>query len=147
MPAILSPPEERVVLRNLSWETYERLLAEHADSHSPRLTFDRGVLEIMSPYPEHERYSLRIARLVDVLAEERDIEMEALGATTFKRQELERGFEPDSCFYVQNADRVRNKSQIDLATDPPPDLVIEIEFTRPAINKRSLFAALGIPEV
>ncbi|HTV54747.1 MAG TPA: Uma2 family endonuclease, partial [Terriglobia bacterium] len=78
MPTILSPPEERVVLRNLSWETYERLLAEHADSRPPRLTFDRGVLEIMSPYPEHERYSLRIARLVDVLAEERDIEIEAL---------------------------------------------------------------------
>jgi Uma2 family endonuclease len=101
----------------------------------------------MSPYPEHGRYSEKLADFIGVLAEETNIEIEALRSTTFKREELERGFEPDSCFYVQNAGRVLNKDRIDLTTDPPPDLVIEIEFTGPAIDKLALFAAFGIPEV
>jgi Uma2 family endonuclease len=147
MPAILSPPEQRATLRDISWDTYERLLADLVDSSSPRLTFDRGVLEIMSPYPEHERYNVKLADFIGVLAEETNVEIEALGATTFRREELERGFEPDSCFYVQNANHVRNKDRIDLTTNPPPDLIIEIEFTRPAINKLGLFAAFGVPEV
>lgn len=144
---VLNPPEERVVLRNLSWETYERLLSEKGDDRSPRFTFDGGVLEIMSPLPEHERWNLRIADLVGVLADEMNVEAEGFGATTFKREDLERGFEPDSCFYIQNVERLRGKERIDLETDPPPDLVIEIEITRSSIRKLPLFAAFGVPEV
>ncbi|MBZ5562210.1 MAG: Uma2 family endonuclease [Acidobacteriia bacterium] len=147
MTKIVSPPEQRVALRTLSWETYERLLSEHGDGSSPRFTFDRGVLEIMSPSAEHERYNLMIADLIGVLADEMDVEMLGLGATTFKRQDLECGFEADSCFYVQNFERVRNKERIDLATEPAPDLVIEIEITNPSINKLALFAEFGVPEV
>jgi hypothetical protein len=108
---VLSPPEQRVVLHNVSWETYERILAEHIDCSSPRFTFDHGELEIVTLSAEHERYSVRIADLVGVLADEMDVEVEALGSTTYKRQELERGFEPDSCFYVENIERVRGKDQ------------------------------------
>jgi Uma2 family endonuclease len=46
---------QRVILRHVSWETYERLLAEHEQSSSPRFTYDGGVLEIMSPSTRHER--------------------------------------------------------------------------------------------
>ncbi|MGH9446781.1 MAG: Uma2 family endonuclease [Terriglobia bacterium] len=147
MTATLSLPEQRVVLRNLSWKTYERVLSEQEDSSSPRLTFDRGVLEIMSPSAEHERYNLRIADLVGVLADEMDLEPEGLGASTFRREDLERGFEPDSCFYVQNAGQIRGKERIDLKVDPPPDLVVEIEISRASINKLPLFAEFGVPEV
>jgi Uma2 family endonuclease len=147
MATILNPPDPRVVLRSLSWETYQRLLSEHRDSSSPRFTFDRGVLEIRSPSAEHERYNLRLADLIGVLADEMNLEVEGLGASTFTREDLERGFEADSCFYVQNVDKVRNKERIDLGTDPPPDLVIEIEITNPAINKLPLFMQFGVPEV
>ncbi len=88
MPTILSPPDQRVTLRQLSWETYQRLLIEHADASSPRLTFDRGVLEIMSPSAEHERYNLRIGDLIGFLADEMNLEVEGLGATTFMREDL-----------------------------------------------------------
>lgn len=147
MKTILSPPEQRVVLRQLSWETYRRLLSEHADGSAPRFTFDRGVLEIMSPSAEHERYNLRIADLIGILADEMDIEVEGLGASTFTREDLERGFEADSCFYVQHVVKIRNKERVDLETEPPPDLVIEIEVTNPSINKLLLFAEFGVPEV
>jgi len=147
MRAVLSLPEQRVVLRNVSWQTYVRLLSEHAESTSPRLTFDHGGLEIMSPSAEHERYNLRIADLVGILADEMDVEAEGLGSSTFKREELERGFEPDSCFYIKNIERVRGKDRIDLALDPPPDLVVEVDITSASINKLPIFAEFGVPEV
>jgi Uma2 family endonuclease len=70
-----------------------------------------------------------------------------VGSMTFKRQDLQQGFEPDSSFYIQNEERVRDRTQIDLTVDPPPDLVIEIEITRPAIAKLPIYAAMGVPEI
>lgn len=46
METVKSPAEQRVLLSNVSWETYERLLEDHQDSSAPRFTFDRGMLEI-----------------------------------------------------------------------------------------------------
>ena len=97
-----TPSEQRSVLHNISWETYERLLADHRDSSSPRFAYDRGELEIMGPNPEHERTNRRIAQLVLAVADEVGIAAEDLGSSTFRREELERGFQPDSCFYIQN---------------------------------------------
>ncbi len=105
------------------------------------------MLEIMSPSPEHERLNRRIALLVQAIAEEMGIESEDLGSTTFRREDLERGYEPDSCFYIQNEAQVRGKDRIDLAFDPPPDLVIEVDITSPSINKLPIYAQLGVPEV
>ena len=147
MATVLTPPEQRVLLHNVSWETYERLLADLQDSSAPRLTYDRGTLEIMSPSSEHERYNRALAQVVEELAVEADIDMDSLGSTTFRREEIERGFEPDSCFYIQHAARVRGKKRIDLTTDPPPDLVIEVDITSPSLDKFPIFAQVGVPEV
>lgn len=136
-----------VILSGISWETYERLLAEHQESSGTHFTYDQGRLEIMVLSARHEKPNRALALLVEVFAEEMDIDVENLGSTTFKREELGRGFEPDSCFYIQNAERVRGKEEIDLTADPPPDLVIEIDITSSSLNKFPVFAALGIPEV
>lgn len=146
METVESPAEQRVLLSNVSWKTYESLLADHESSSAPRFTFDRGMLEIVSPSPEHERLNRRIAQLVLAATEEMGIECEDLGSTTFRREDLERGFEPDSCFYIQNEASIRGKEQLDLSTDPP-DLVIEVDITSPSINKLSIYAQLGVPEV
>jgi Uma2 family endonuclease len=147
METVNSPAEQRVVLHNIGWNTYERLLADHENNSAPRLTYDRGELEIMSPSPEHEKFNRRIAQLVLAVAEELNIEAEDLGSTTFRREDLERGFEPDSCFYIQNEEQVRGKDRIDLAVDPPPDLVIEIDITSPSFSKLPIYAQIGVPEV
>jgi len=76
-----------------------------------------------------------------------EIDVDNVGSNTFKREDLARGFEPDTCFYIQNAERVKGKARIDLTLDPPPDLIIEIDITSPSLNKFSIFAALGILEV
>ena len=69
------------------------------------------------------------------------------GSTTFRRKDLERGFEPDASFYVQNEARVRDRREVDLTVDPPPDVVLEMEMSRSALDKLPLFASMGIPEV
>lgn len=140
-------PEQRVVLHDVSWETCESLLADHLDSSAPRFAFDRGVLEIVSPSPEHEKVNRRMAQLVTILAEEMDLESEDLVSTTFRRRDLQRGFEPDSCFYFENEERIRGKTEIDLLVDPPPDLVIEIDITSTLLNKFPIYARLGVPEI
>jgi Uma2 family endonuclease len=139
--------DPRVVLWNVSWETYERLLADLADSSAPRLTYDRGVLEIMSPTPEHERLNRTIHLIVEIVAAELNMRVQLLGSTTFKREDRDRGFEPDSCFYVANAERIRGKKRIDLSMDPPPDLVIEIDVTSSSVPKLPIFADFGVLEV
>ncbi len=140
--------EHKVLLRNVSWETYESLLADHENSSAPRFTYDRGMLEIMSPSPEHEMMNRRIAYFITAIMEEMEIEAEDFGSTTFRREDLERGFEPDTCFYMEeNAERVRGKKRLDLSIDPPPDLVLEIDVTSPSLNKFPIYARLGVPEV
>ena len=147
METIKSPAEQRVVLRNIGWDTYERLLADHENDSAPRLTYDRGELEIMSPSPEHEALNRSIALLVEFVAAEMGIDVYDLGSTTFKREDLERGFEPDSCFYIENEEQVRGKDRIDLTVDPPPDLVIEIDLTSPSFSKLPIYAQIGVPEL
>ena len=102
MEAVKNSVEQRVVLYDVSWETYERLLADHLDNSVPHFTYDRGVLAIVSPLPEHEKINRTISLLVELLAEEFEVDLENLGSTTFKREDLKRGFEPESSFYIQN---------------------------------------------
>lgn len=147
METMKSLAEQRVLLHNIGWDTYECLLAAQQDSSAPRFTYNRGELEIMSPSPEHEKLNRRIAQLVMTLTEEIGIEAEDFGSTTFRREDLERGFEPDSCFYIQNEESIRGKDHLDLSVDPPPDLVIEIDITSPSIDKLSIYALIGVPEV
>ena len=139
--------EHRFVLSGVSWKTYEALLADHQDRSAPRFAYDRGLLEIMSPLPIHERRNWSLALLVTLVAEEMGVDAENLGSTTFRREDLEHGFEPDSCFYVRHVSVARAKDQIDLRFDPPPDLVIEIDLTHSSLDKLPLYARLGVPEV
>ena len=148
METLKSPPEQKVFLENVSWQTYERLLAEREERRKPRFFYDQGVLEIVSPSTEHEAVSRTVALLVQLLTAELGIDLFSAGSTTFRREDLERGFEPDECFYFsENAGHARNVGDIDLSTDPPPDLVVEIDVTSPSLNKLPVYARLGISEV
>lgn len=142
-----APAEQRVIVQNIRWATYENLLADLTDQSATRMAYDRGTLEIMSPLPEHERYNRILALLVTVFADEMGIDVEDLGSTTFKREDLARGFEPDSCFYIQHEADIRGKAFIDLTVDPPPDLVIEVDMSSGSLNKLPLYAQIGVPEI
>jgi len=138
---------DRLIITNVSWETYESLLKDLENQSSPRLAYDQGVLEIMSPHFEHDRSNLILAAIAAIALEEMDVDFEGAGSTTFKREVLKRGFEPDSSFFIRHAERVRGKKRLDMEIDPPPDLLIEIDVTNDSMNKFPLYAALGVPEV
>jgi Uma2 family endonuclease len=142
---LLTPPTELIHLSGISWQTYETLLKELNDRRL-RLTYNRGNLEIMAPFPEHERFKKVSGRFIETLAEELDIRIEPLGSTTFKRPELS-GAEPDECFYIYNIDAVRGKKRLDLTEDPAPDLVLEVDVTSSSQNRLQVYADLGVAEV
>src|SRR5712691_10976602 len=142
-----APPTDRVVISNVRWETYESLLKDLENQSSPRLAYDQGVLEIMSPHFEHDRAKEILADIAKMTLVELDLDFEAAGSTTFKHEVLKRGFELDSSFYIKNAAHVRGKKRLDMEIDPPPELIMEIDVTKDSMNKFPLYAALRIPEV
>ncbi len=147
MTTTLIQSPNRVLLRNISWQTYQDLLKDLEEQPGIRLTYERGVLEIMAPSPPHENYKKVLGRFLETLTEELNIEIKSLGSLTCKREDLARGLEPDQCYYIQNEAVVRTLDEIDFNQDPPPDLVIEIDISSSSINRLSLYAALGVPEI
>ena len=106
----------------ISWSTYENLFRDLADTSVPRLFYDWGVLRIVRPSREHEQYNRNLAFLVAIVADELGVELLDLGSTTYARQDLLRGFEPDSSFYIRNADQIDGKRTLDLSVHPRPIL-------------------------
>lgn len=139
--------EQRMVLHHIGWDTYEALMRDYADRSAPRFTYDRGELEIVSPLAIHERYTRCIEMFIAAVVDRIGADTEELGSTTFKREDLQRGFEPDACVYLRNAPLVLGKDQFDLRVDPPPDLVVEVDITHSSIYKLPIFASFGVPEV
>ncbi|MGB7158080.1 MAG: Uma2 family endonuclease [Tepidisphaeraceae bacterium] len=141
-----APAERRVVLNDVSWNLYQRMRAEIGDA-PVKLIFDRGRLEIMSPSNLHEQVKKVIARLIEAYSDMTGTVVEGLGSTTFSREDLQKGLEPDECYYVARAAEIIGKEELDLAIDPPPDLAIEIDISPPDVARQPIYAALGVPEV
>ena len=140
-------PEQRTVLNQVSWQTFINLLDDLGDNRVIRLYYDQGVLEIMTPLGEHENNNRFIECLIGVIADELNLNLKRFGSLTLKREELLKGAEPDSCYYLENEPLVRHKQNINLESDPPPDLVLEIDMTSSSLDKQTIYAAFEIPEL
>ena len=147
MVAIKPLAETRTLLTNISWQTYKLMLAEMGSQRQNRIAYELGTVEIMTPLMPHENSNRIIEGFIVVMCEELGLEIKRTGSLTLTRDDLKRGGEPDSSYYIQNESLVRNKENIDLAIDPPPDLVLEVEYSRSAINKLTLYASMKIPEL
>ncbi|MBO0720125.1 MAG: Uma2 family endonuclease [Blastocatellia bacterium] len=153
--------EGGVVLHNISWGTYLSLLEDLDEKTSVHLNYDRGTLEIMTLSPRHERYSRIFTVLLENLSSLFEIDIEETGSTTFKREDLQGGFEADTSFYFKNAVIIREKLkkasqskkkkdrrvEIDLATDPAPELVIEVDISNSSLNKMPIYARVAVQEI
>lgn len=138
---------QRLILQNISWEFYERLLNEFKSSNALHFAYDNGILEIEAPLYKHERPTEILRDLVTNICIEKEIDLINAGKTTFRRTAKAKGVEPDSCFYIQNESKIRGLRDLDLSKDPPPDLVIEVDVTSPSLDKLPIYAGLGVPEV
>lgn len=135
----------RIVLYAVTWESYEKLL-EALCPRRIRLTYDRGTLEIMTVSSLHDWWKRRIGFVLPLLGGVLNVEVQGYGSTTMRREDLERGLEPDEGFYTAHTE-IRGPREIDLTRDPPPDLAIEVEISTSVMNRMGIYAALGVPEV
>lgn len=147
MATVRVPAGQRLVLTNVDWKTYTRLLRTFDERPSLRLTYDRGTLEIITLTYGQESWGFLLGRMVVALTEELGLPIAGGGSTTFRRKKKRRGLEPDECYWITHEAQVRGKMRIDLRKDPPPDLAIEVEVSRSALNRMGIYAALGVPEV
>jgi Uma2 family endonuclease len=146
-PALeMTEREQRFSLGAISWATYQEI-ARALNGRHVRLTYDCGRLEFMTISPRHGRLSRLLAQLVAALADEMGVPRVQFGDMTCDNEDALRGLEPDECFYLENEPLVRDREEIDLTVDPPPDLAIEIELSPSTKDRLAIYAALKVPEV
>jgi Uma2 family endonuclease len=123
-------PGDELILRFRTWEDYEALLKLREDKAGLRIRYNSKIQEIriMSPLPKHGNQADLLADLVKALLRHIGKDWQSFTPVTLKRIN-QQGIEPDYCFYIDNRDRILRKERIDLETDPPPDLAIEIDLT------------------
>jgi Uma2 family endonuclease len=142
---LIVPPGHQLLLKDISWQMFEKILEELGETRAARVSYSNGMLEILTPLAEHEDDKVIIGDLVKALLEELEIEFRSLGSTTFKNEAMAQAVEADDCFYIQNEAAIRGKKRIDLSVDLPPDLAIEVDIT--SRTKFNNYEALRVPEL
>ena len=138
---------EHIVLEGISWGTYRSLRTE-CDRLHLKMTFDRGTLEIMPPLPDHAVITRFIDQVIGITCDLLRIPLVGYRDTTWQREALSRGLEADDCYYIRHAALADQRgTDIDLDRDPPPDLAVETDITRSSVDKESVYAKLGVPEL
>ena len=143
----ITPPmgERRIVFHDLDWPRYQTIRQALGHHRGIRLIYDQGVLEVTLPLEDHEFAVRLIERFILILIVELGMNLKTMGSTTLDREQLDRSAEPDNAYYIQNREQVAGRN-VDLDTDPPPDLVVEVDITHTDIRKLTLYASMGIPE-
>jgi Uma2 family endonuclease len=139
-------PGSAMTVSGLSWQHYQLLLAELGDDRATRLAYSNGVLEIRMPSQLHEIINRLLSKIIFALAEELGLEIVDLGSTTWNREDLDKGIEPDSCFFIQNAHRVQGLNP-EIPPGLSPDLAIEVDIASASDKKLAIYQALGVPEL
>ena len=145
-PVLSETENQSLILPNVSWATYQALLRDMGDHRGARLSFSQGNLQIKMPSQLHEIINRLLARIVTTVTEELGLEILDLGSTTLQQEALEQGVEPDTCFYIQNAEQLQGVNPA-IPPDIPPDLVIEVDITSPSTQRMKIYQQLGVPEV
>lgn len=140
------PAGSSVTLSDQTWADYEALLTSRRENAAIKIRFNAHTqeLRIMAPLPAHGRRIDTLVDLVKALLRHQGRNWDSSHPITLKQMD-EAGAEPDACFYIQNWQAVLGKDRIDLSQDPPPDLVIEMDWT--SYTDLSVYELLRVPEV
>jgi Uma2 family endonuclease len=139
-------PIQYMLLRDIDWATY-RAVSDALGERHLRFAFDGSNLELMTTSHLHGVLSRFLGRIVEALSEEFGLPIRSCGDFTLNRADLDRGLQPDECFYLRSEPLIRAKDELDFTADPPPDLAVEIDVSRSSLNRLAIYAALGVPEV
>ena len=146
-PSSPSPRSQRFLIRNINWAAYRQINDALGEHHHYRLSYNGKDLELMTKSYGHGFYGRFFVHLIQILTEALGLPLSCAGDMTCDREDVERGIEPDECFYIENEPRVRGKEKLDLTVDPPPDLALEIDLTTDWRRRMGIYAAIRIPEV
>jgi Uma2 family endonuclease len=141
------PAGATLVIHEFDWDGYEFLLDALAERPHWRVSYDCGRLEILSPSTPHEEYARLLDLAVFVFCEVFDLNVRCFGGATWKKKALAVGLEADACYYTKSAQLIDGKNDIDIESDPPPDIAVEIDLSRNSLGKFRIYAALSIPEI
>jgi Uma2 family endonuclease len=136
-----------LLLADVDWTTYTRLLRAFAERPGVRLTYDRGQLEIMAPLLRHDDDARFLGDIVHLVTMVLVLPLHRGGSVTVRRRSKERGIESDECFWIANAHRMQGRRTLNLQRDPPPDLGIEVDVTKSCMDRFGIYAALRVPEI
>ena len=127
---IINNPLAVFVFENVTWDYYTQTLEalDRSGQHA-RVTYDRGRMEIMTVGRKHEIIKMAISRLLETYAGEMRIGIEGVGNVNCRRAGLDRGLEPDECYYVTSVYKGA-EDKLDLDNNPPPDLAVEVEVSQ-----------------
>jgi Uma2 family endonuclease len=147
MNAIKNRASRRMLLEDIDWQTYSRLLRVFAGRRSIRLTYRRGRLEIRSTHWKHKCANYFLGRFAITLTEEFGLPICTGGSTTYRRRKKMCGLEPDNSYWIANESKVRTNDRINLKVDPPPDLAIDVDVASSSLDRMAIYASLKVPEV
>jgi Uma2 family endonuclease len=145
-------PDRRIVFRGVDWGFYEALVDSIPDGSNIHVDYDGRDLEIMAKGPKHEIISRRADIVVGIVAREWVIPFAGMRESTWKRQQIARGLESDQCYYflpeklAQEA-AAWGRGSDDIADYPNPDLAVEVDISRPEVDRAGIYAALRVAEV
>ena len=140
-------PEVIPLLAKLDWDKIAR-----------RVFIDpvSGLIALMTPSPEHERYSRGADRFMDAMDRRLGIRAIGLGSTRWRLpgDPENTGAEPDACYYLgqtadrwAEADRQGRGAVREFEARTPPDLVIEVERSHGDEDKPAFYRRLGVLEM
>jgi Uma2 family endonuclease len=146
LPKSIVLSNDVVLLHDVSWDEYRRY-RDSQENRGVRMYYADGDLLLMTTGALHERLSRLISIALLMWADVSEADILSVGHWTLKEDLKQKGLEADDCYYISHLPKVRGKRELDLKTDPPPDLAIEIDVTTHSQHKFGIYAALGVPEV
>jgi Uma2 family endonuclease len=152
LPVIVDPPEQRIVIRNVDWDLYDRLSDALGERQHVYMAFDGEDLEIMTKGFTHEDYKDLLGRFVNAVTFELRVRCRGAGETTWKRPRIKRGVEADNCYFflpkkLAMIAKARARKSNEVSDYPNPDLAVEVELTEPLVDRIGIYAKLQVAEL
>lgn len=130
----LQQKDKLFICSNTSWDEYEAILQEKANSSAYRISFLNGVLKIMSPSRNHEIIKDFIYLLIVAYCDATELDYYPLGSTTLKQKDKSVGKEPDTSFCFNSLKQI-------------PDLAVEVIFSSGGVEDLEKYQKFGVKEV
>ncbi len=146
------PPETRVIIADVTWNDYERVVGAIAPGENCRVAYDGKDIELMNVGPVHDSLGEILSQFINLVTEELAIDLRGLRSTTWKRRKLKRGIEADLSYYFDPAKLATFDAEMARWSDkikdyPNPDLAVEVDLSRSKIDRPGIYAALKVSEV